>query len=138
MSITPFDFSPLLPAGLPQPAAKWTGLAKYNFTGGNNDSDELPLDGLIAATILVAAIAVSYRDLRQHYRVAPAIEDLTVACHGKPGWIPLQSLLFTRPAWVAMMEGKAMALALGKPFIAVNHLEGHALTPRLQIGRAHV
>ena len=60
-----------------------------------------------AATILVAAIAVSYRDLRQHYRVAPAIEDLTVACHGKPGRIPLQSLLFKRPEWVALMEGKA-------------------------------
>jgi len=49
LSVAPFDFTPLLPAGLPPPAAKWTGLAKYNFTGGNNDSDELPLDGLIAA-----------------------------------------------------------------------------------------
>src|SRR5882757_5929488 len=44
-----FDFSSLLPAGLPPAAARWTGLAKYNFTGGNNDADELPLDGLIAA-----------------------------------------------------------------------------------------
>jgi 2-aminoadipate transaminase len=44
-----FDFAPLLPAGLPSAAARWTGLAKYNFTGGNNDADELPLDGLIAA-----------------------------------------------------------------------------------------
>src|SRR3981189_2729512 len=44
-----FDFTPLLPAGLPPPAAQYTGLPKYNFTGGNNDSDELPLDGLIAA-----------------------------------------------------------------------------------------
>lgn len=32
---------------------------------------------------------------------------------------------------VGMMTGKAMALALGKPFIPVNHLEGHALSPRL-------
>src|SRR5882757_1325245 len=44
-----FDFSSLLPAGLPPAAARWSGLAKYNFTGGNNDADELPLDGLIAA-----------------------------------------------------------------------------------------
>jgi 2-aminoadipate transaminase len=44
-----FDFAPLLPAGSPPAAARWTGLAKYNFTGGNNDADELPLDGLIAA-----------------------------------------------------------------------------------------
>ena len=44
-----FDFAPLVPAGLPPAAAKFTGLPKYNFTGGNNDSDEFPLDGLIAA-----------------------------------------------------------------------------------------
>jgi len=46
---TAFDFTPLLRAGLPPPAVKYTGLPKYNFTGGNNDSDELPLDGLVAA-----------------------------------------------------------------------------------------
>lgn len=32
---------------------------------------------------------------------------------------------------VGLMTGKALALASGKPLIAVNHLEGHALTPRL-------
>ncbi len=32
---------------------------------------------------------------------------------------------------VGMMAGKAIAGARGIPFIAVNHLEGHALTPRL-------
>lgn len=32
---------------------------------------------------------------------------------------------------VGVMTGKAIALAAGKPFLAVNHLEGHALTPRL-------
>lgn len=32
---------------------------------------------------------------------------------------------------VGMMAGKAIAAATGKPFIAVNHLEAHALTPRL-------
>ncbi len=32
---------------------------------------------------------------------------------------------------VGTMTGKAIASALGKPFIAVNHLEGHALTARL-------
>ena len=49
MSHTAFDFAPLLRAGLPPAAVKFTGLPKYNFIGGNNDSDELPLDGLIAA-----------------------------------------------------------------------------------------
>lgn len=32
---------------------------------------------------------------------------------------------------VGLTEAKAIALAHGKPLIAVNHLEGHALTPRL-------
>ena len=32
---------------------------------------------------------------------------------------------------VGLSFGKAMATSLGKPFIAVNHLEGHALSPRL-------
>lgn len=32
---------------------------------------------------------------------------------------------------VGLMTGKAIAQASGKPFIPVNHLEGHALSPRL-------
>ncbi len=50
-----FDFSPLFPPGTPAPAARWTGLAKYNFTGGNNDPDALPLEGLIQAAQSVLA-----------------------------------------------------------------------------------
>jgi 2-aminoadipate transaminase len=49
MTSANFDFAPLLPAGLPAPAAKWTGLAKYSFVGGNNDPEQVPLDGLIEA-----------------------------------------------------------------------------------------
>src|SRR5277367_2112957 len=45
----PFDFAPLLAGGLPAPAARWTGLAKYSFIGGNNDPDQVPLEGLIDA-----------------------------------------------------------------------------------------
>jgi len=44
-----FDFAPLLPAGLPPAAVKWTGAPKFNFTGGNNDADQVPVDALIAA-----------------------------------------------------------------------------------------
>src|SRR3984893_10189367 len=49
MTTAQFDFAPLLPAGLPAPAAKWAGLAKYSFIGGNNDPDQVPVDGLIEA-----------------------------------------------------------------------------------------
>jgi 2-aminoadipate transaminase len=41
-----FDFSPLFPAGTPARAVRWTGSPKYNFTGGNNDPDALPLEEL--------------------------------------------------------------------------------------------
>ncbi|HEX9469624.1 MAG TPA: PLP-dependent aminotransferase family protein, partial [Bradyrhizobium sp.] len=53
MSSATFDFAPLLPAGLPAPAARWTGLAKYSFVGGNNDPDQVPVEGLIEAASAV-------------------------------------------------------------------------------------
>jgi N6-L-threonylcarbamoyladenine synthase len=37
---------------------------------------------------------------------------------------------------VGMMTAKALAYAAGKPFLAINHLEAHALTPRLTEGLA--
>ena len=37
------DFAPLLRAGLPPPAAKYAGLCKYYFIGGNNDADAVPV-----------------------------------------------------------------------------------------------
>ena len=48
-----FDFAPLLATGLPPAAAKWNGLAKYSFVGGNNDPDHVPVDELIAAMTAV-------------------------------------------------------------------------------------
>ena len=45
MSTTSFDFAPLLRAGLPAAAMRWTGRVKYDFTGGNNDADSLRSTG---------------------------------------------------------------------------------------------
>ena len=45
MAAPSFDFAP----GLPPPAARWNGRVKFDFTGGNNDPDRVPVDGLIAA-----------------------------------------------------------------------------------------
>jgi len=50
-----FDFASLLTAGLPAPAAKWTGFPKYNFIGGHNDAEHVPVDRLIAAVTAVLA-----------------------------------------------------------------------------------
>ena len=78
--MTAFDFAPLLPAGLPPAAARWTGLAKYNFTGGNNDSDQVPLDGLIAAA--TEALQREGRNLAT-YNLG----------HGPQGYRPLREFL---------------------------------------------
>ena len=48
-----FDFSPLLTPGLPIPAAKWNGFPRYNFIGGHNDADLVPIDRLVAAATAV-------------------------------------------------------------------------------------
>lgn len=37
------------------PSVKWKGAPKYNFTGGNNDPDQVPVDGLLAASNAVLA-----------------------------------------------------------------------------------
>jgi 2-aminoadipate transaminase len=44
-----FDYTSLLAPGLPAPAVKYTGFPKYNFVGGHNDAEQLPLDDLVAA-----------------------------------------------------------------------------------------
>lgn len=49
MTSESFDFAPLFPAGLPAAAIKWTGAPRYNFTGGHNDADRVPVEGLMAA-----------------------------------------------------------------------------------------
>src|SRR5436190_7472336 len=87
-----FDFTPLLAPGLPPAAARWTGLAKYNFTGGNNDADQVPVDGLIAAataslaregrnlaTYGLASGPQGYRPLRE-FLVGKLKRDADIAC----------------------------------------------------------
>src|SRR5690349_8976093 len=49
MATDAFDYAGLLRADLPPAAAKWSGFPKYNFVGGHNDEDSVPVDGLIAA-----------------------------------------------------------------------------------------
>src|ERR1700722_10989693 len=48
--MTLLDFSSLLAPGLPPPAVKFNGFPKYNFTGGHNDGEQVPLDAIIEAT----------------------------------------------------------------------------------------
>ncbi|MFT3728844.1 MAG: tRNA (adenosine(37)-N6)-threonylcarbamoyltransferase complex transferase subunit TsaD [Terricaulis sp.] len=72
------------------------------------------LDGVIAAAMADAGL--NFADL-----------DAVAATAG-PGLIG--------GVMVGLLGGKAIAMAHGKPLIAVNHLEGHALSPRLSPGGA--
>ncbi len=50
MSTGTFDFTPFLARDLPPAAVRWTGFPKFNFVGGNNDPDHVPVAGLLAAS----------------------------------------------------------------------------------------
>jgi 2-aminoadipate transaminase len=78
--MTAFDFSALLVPNLPPAAGRWSGLATYNFTGGNNDADAVPVDGLIAAA--AASLEREGRNLAT-YNLA----------HGPQGYRPLREFL---------------------------------------------
>src|ERR1700726_2768473 len=92
MTSAAFDFAPLLPAGLPAPALRWAGLAKYSFIGGNNDPDQGPVDDLIEAVSAVlkregkslatyglASGPLGYRPLRE-FLAAKLKRDAGIAC----------------------------------------------------------
>ena len=44
-----FDYTPMLPAHVPAPAARWKGFPEYNFVGGHIDDATVPVDELRAA-----------------------------------------------------------------------------------------
>jgi 2-aminoadipate transaminase len=80
MTSSQFSYASLLPAGLPAPAARWTGLAKYSFVGGNNDPDGVPVDGLVDAVTAVLK------------REGKSLATYNLA-HGPQGYGPLREFL---------------------------------------------
>jgi 2-aminoadipate transaminase len=90
--MTSFDFAPLLAGGLPPPATRFTGFPKYNFIGGHNDAEHVPVDALMAAAAAVlgregrtlatyglASGPLGYRPLRE-FLVAKLKRDAGIAC----------------------------------------------------------
>jgi 2-aminoadipate transaminase len=53
MSTTAIDYSSLYSDGLPAPAPRWAPFPKYYFIGGNNDPEQIPIEGLIEAAASV-------------------------------------------------------------------------------------
>jgi 2-aminoadipate transaminase len=76
-----FDFAPLLRVDLPPAAVKFTGVPPFNFTGGHNDPDELPLDSLVAAANSVLS------------REGRTLSSYGFATSGPQGYRPLREFL---------------------------------------------
>jgi len=96
-----FDFAPLLPAGLPAPAARWTGLAKYSFVGGNIDPDQVPVDALLDA---LSAVLKREGKMLATYGLA----------HGPQGYRPLREFLaakLKRDAGIACTDDDIMVVS---------------------------
>jgi 2-aminoadipate transaminase len=70
-----FDYSLLFSTGLPDPAPRWVPFPKYYFIGGNNDPEQIPVEGLVEA-----AAAVLRRDGSKL-----AIYNLGLGPQGYPG-----------------------------------------------------
>ncbi|PJB71566.1 MAG: tRNA (adenosine(37)-N6)-threonylcarbamoyltransferase complex transferase subunit TsaD [Alphaproteobacteria bacterium CG_4_9_14_3_um_filter_47_13] len=66
-----------------------------------------------------------------HKLVEAALEDAGVALSGLDGIAATCGPGLIGGVMIGMMTGKAIAAACNLPFIGVNHLEAHALTPRL-------
>ena len=49
------QFQPRFRSDLPPPAKRWNGFSPYNFVGGHNDADHVPVDQLISAANNVLA-----------------------------------------------------------------------------------
>ena len=76
----------------------------------------------IAARAHVEVLPTLIRDVLAEARLSIHDVDAIAATAG-PGLIG--------GVMVALLAGKGLALSAGKPLVAVNHLEGHALSPRL-------
>lgn len=50
---TGFDYSKLYSADILPPASRWAPFPKYYFVGGNNDPEQIPIEGLIEAAASV-------------------------------------------------------------------------------------
>lgn len=117
MSSRSFDFSPLFPRGLPPAATRWTGRVKFDFTGGNNDADSLPLDGLIAAADAV---------LRREGRTLSTY-GLT---SGPQGYRPLRDFLATKLKADAQIACNADDILITSGSLQAIDLVNHTLLER--------
>ncbi len=138
-----FDYNAVLRPDLPAPAERWGGFPAYNFIGGHNDSDNIPVDELVAATTAVlsregATLAnygllsgpQGYRPLRQFVAAALAARA-GIACTA-------DDVLITSGSLQALDLVNQLLLAPGDTAIVEAQTYGGALTRLQALGIAYV
>src|SRR5262252_10350645 len=137
--MTSFDFAPLLPAGLPPPAAKWNGFPKYNFIGGHNDAEHVPVERLTAAATAVltregATLAtyglnsgpLGYRPLRE-FLAGKLKRDAGISCAS-------DEILITSGSLQAIDLVNGLLLARGDTVLIEQATYGGALSRFTRLG----
>ena len=132
MSAAPFDFTSAFRPGLPAPAVKFAGFPKYNFVGGHNDPDNVPIDGLIkaAASVLkregttlatygLQSGALGYRPLREFlskklkgYGDISATPDEILITSGSGGGLDFVANVLAAPGDTVLVEQETYGGAL--------------------------
>ncbi len=137
--MTSFDFAPLLAPGLPAPALKWNGFAKYNFVGGHNDADHVPVelltkaandvltrDGATLATYGLASGPLGYRPLRE-FLAAKLARTAGIGCAA-------DEILITSGSLQALDLVNGILLAPGDTVIVEQETYQGALTRLSRLG----
>ena len=128
-----FDYAELLRPDLPPAAARWTGFPKYNFVGGHNDADSVPVEGLIAAASSVLkregrtlstygldSGPLGYRPLRE-FIARKLARDSGIACS-------IDEILITSGSLQGLDLVNQVLLAPGDTVIVENMTYGGAIT----------
>jgi 2-aminoadipate transaminase len=118
------DFTRLYSDGLPDPAPRWAPFPKYYFVGGNNDPEQIPIEGLVEAAASVlrregSKLAIynlglgpqGYPGLRQFVAdkskrtrgIDVTIDDVTILTGSGQG-IDMVSKLFVNPGDTVLVE----------------------------------
>lgn len=138
MSNAGFDYSAVFADNIPPPAPRWTGFPRFNFVGGHNDPDHIPLDGLAeaAASVLrregaslatygLGQGALGYVGLRDfiarksatHRGIAATADDVLITIGSMQG-IDLVNRLLVNRGDTVIVEALTFAGALAKLRIA--------------------
>jgi len=135
----PFDFTELLRPGLPPAATRWTGFPQYHFVGGHNDTDSVPVDGLVAAATAVlkregsslstygmTSGPLGYRPLRE-FIARKLAQEAGIACS-------IEEILITSGSLQGLDLVNQVLLAPGDTVIVEHMTYGGAITRLQRLG----